>query len=493
MPGYAASEQAFLSLVKSLHKGKGKENVPTDICSLAQSYGKVNGNSIAPPPLDVVEDVPWPDHRPTALGAQEEPLKPSSLEKILAEPIQPEQSPATYTVIGSNFAPETTAADIEAALSDDNGPMQHCRIISESPVVVAEMVFTEKSHARNVIAAYDNKKADGYLLRLYMKPQQENTPSAASHKEVEAVQTDENTVTAKIQYAQQPPSPVLRGRGRNRYTAVNGSAESASKIDSEAPRSQKGLGMAADMINVEDKEGSPMGPTEADPIALIDEIKACEKDRQRMSPKPTSSQELVESSQKSKFGEPIPVDVLRRLAMIDSEKQSLDRISVTSAGKESLMGDMSKTKTNQHEISTNDDVPNRSQLEASVTSDAIPVLSREESGQRSIIANSSKASTSNLIPEGQSSATGLPTCSRPPSLGPTADQTTAQPAAGTKPSSTPLLSSGQSFFEALSKRPFPPKYTTTTTTNSVQNTSLPDDVIPEELPAATLTQPNPTE
>ena len=328
-----------------------------------------------------------------------------------------------------------------------------------------------------------------------MKPQHEkNTPSAASHKEVEAVQTKGNTVTAKVQHAQQPPSPVLRGRGRNRYTAVNGSAEPVSKIDSEAPRSQKGLDMAADMINVEDKEGLPMGSTEADPIALIDEMKFCEKDRHRMSPKPTSSKKLVESSQESKFGEPIPVDVLRRLAMIDSKKQSLlDRISVISAGKESLMGDMSKTKTNQNEISTNNHVPNRSQLKASVASDAIPVLPREESRQRSVIANSSKASTSNITPEGQASATELPTRSRPPSLAPIADQATAQPATGSKPSSTPLLSSGQSFFEALSKRPFPPKYTTTTTTNSVQNTSLPDDVVPDELPAATLTQPNSTE
>ncbi|KAL9619283.1 MAG: hypothetical protein Q9204_008312, partial [Flavoplaca sp. TL-2023a] len=329
MPGYAASEQAFLSLVKTLHKGKGKENVPTDIYSLAQSYGKVNGDSIAPLPLDVDEDAPWPDHRPTALGAQEEPLKTSPLEKIFADPIQPEQSPATYTVIGNNFAPETTAADIEAALSDDIGPMQRCRIVSENPVVVAEMVFTEKSRAENVIEAYDNKKADGYLLRLYMKPQHEQTtPSAASHKEVEAVQTKENTVTTKVQHAQQPTSPVLRGRGRNRYTAVNGSAEPASKIDSEAPRSQKGLDLAADMINVEDKKGSPMGFKEADPIALIDETKAREKDRPRMPPKPTSSKEIVESSQESKLGEPLPVDVLRRLAMIDSKKQSiLDRIS----------------------------------------------------------------------------------------------------------------------------------------------------------------------
>lgn len=325
-----------------------------------------------------------------------------------------------------------------------------------------------------------------------MKPQHETTLSAASHKEVEAGQTKENTVTAKVEYAQQPPSPVLRGRGRNGYTAVNGSAESASRIDSEAPRSQTILDMAADKANVEDKEGSPTSRTEDDPIALIDEMKACEKDRPRMSPKPTSSKELVESSQKSKLAEPIPVDVLRKLAMIDSEKQPPDRISVISARKESLMGDMSKTNTNQHEISTNNDVPKRSQLEASVASDAIPVLPREESGQRITIANSSKASTSNMIPKGQSSATELPTSSRPPSLAPTADESAAQPRTGSKPSSTPLLSSGQSFFEALSKRPIPPKYTTTTT-NSVQDTRLPDDVVPDELPAATLTQPNATD
>ncbi|KAL9620052.1 MAG: hypothetical protein Q9204_008248 [Flavoplaca sp. TL-2023a] len=179
--------------------------------------------------------------------------------------------------------------------------------------------------------------------------------------------------------------------------------------------------------------------------------------------------------------------------MIDSKKQSiLDRISVISARKESLMGGMSKTNTNQHEISTNNDVPNRSQLEASGASDAIPELSREESGQRSVIADSSKDSTSIMIPEDQSSATGLPTRSRPPSLAPIADQATAQPATGSKPSSTPLLSSGQSFFEALSKRPIPPKYTTTTT-NSVKKTPLPDGVLPDELPTATLTQPSSTD
>ena len=164
MPRLGTSEEAFLSLVKSLHKGKGKENVPTDIRSLAQSYGKIKGNLIAPPLSDVVKDAPWPDHRPTTLGAQEEALKPSPLdlppdeEKIFAETVQPSQSPTTYTVMGSNFAPETTAADIEAALSDEIGPMQHCHIISEGPVVEAEMVFTEKSHAEDVIAAYDNKK-----------------------------------------------------------------------------------------------------------------------------------------------------------------------------------------------------------------------------------------------------------------------------------------------------------------------------------------------
>lgn len=63
-----------------------------------------------------------------------------------------------YTVIGKNFAPGTTAADIESAMGPIGGPMEDCRIISHKPTVVAEMVFLEKAKAENVIATFDSKR-----------------------------------------------------------------------------------------------------------------------------------------------------------------------------------------------------------------------------------------------------------------------------------------------------------------------------------------------
>lgn len=63
-----------------------------------------------------------------------------------------------YVVIGSNFAPGTTAADIESAMVPSGGEMQSCRIISSSPTVMAEMVFAEKYNAESVISTFNNKK-----------------------------------------------------------------------------------------------------------------------------------------------------------------------------------------------------------------------------------------------------------------------------------------------------------------------------------------------
>ena len=63
-----------------------------------------------------------------------------------------------YVVMASNFAPGTTSADIESAMVPLGGEMQSCRIISAAPTVVAEMVFTDKGGAENVIATFNNQK-----------------------------------------------------------------------------------------------------------------------------------------------------------------------------------------------------------------------------------------------------------------------------------------------------------------------------------------------
>ena len=63
-----------------------------------------------------------------------------------------------YVVIGQNFAPGTTAADIESAMVPSGGDMISCRIMSSSPTVMAEIVFAEKHNAETVISKFNNMK-----------------------------------------------------------------------------------------------------------------------------------------------------------------------------------------------------------------------------------------------------------------------------------------------------------------------------------------------
>ncbi|KAJ5056955.1 hypothetical protein J3E74DRAFT_368436 [Bipolaris maydis] len=73
------------------------------------------------------------------------------------------------TVIASNFAPGTTAADIEAVMSPIGGETLGCKLLSASPTVMVELQFATREGAENVIATFNNQKADGRLLYVYMK------------------------------------------------------------------------------------------------------------------------------------------------------------------------------------------------------------------------------------------------------------------------------------------------------------------------------------
>ncbi|ORY14798.1 hypothetical protein BCR34DRAFT_585554 [Clohesyomyces aquaticus] len=74
-----------------------------------------------------------------------------------------------YTVIASNFAPGTTAADIEAVMAPIGGEITRCKLISSKPTVMVEMIMESKDGAENVIATFNNKMADGRQLYVYMK------------------------------------------------------------------------------------------------------------------------------------------------------------------------------------------------------------------------------------------------------------------------------------------------------------------------------------
>ncbi|KAG6040445.1 hypothetical protein E4U41_000485 [Claviceps citrina] len=74
-----------------------------------------------------------------------------------------------YAVMGQNFAPGTTAADIESAMTPVGGDMVSCRIIKTSPFLIAEMVFSSREGGERVIETFNNKIADGRLIKLYPK------------------------------------------------------------------------------------------------------------------------------------------------------------------------------------------------------------------------------------------------------------------------------------------------------------------------------------
>jgi hypothetical protein len=66
----------------------------------------------------------------------------------------------TFTVIAQNFAPGTTAADIEAVLAPDpvEAGLVKCRLLASNPTVIAELVFSKRQTAETIIATFNNKK-----------------------------------------------------------------------------------------------------------------------------------------------------------------------------------------------------------------------------------------------------------------------------------------------------------------------------------------------
>lgn len=102
-----------------------------------------------------------------------------------------------FVVMAQNFAPGTTAADIESAMTPVGGIVTSCRVLKQHPIVIAEIVFESKEGADNVIATFNNQtvcrllfplhlerpadpfpQADGRVLSVYAKIG--NTPSTPS-------------------------------------------------------------------------------------------------------------------------------------------------------------------------------------------------------------------------------------------------------------------------------------------------------------------------
>lgn len=72
-------------------------------------------------------------------------------------------------IMAQNFAPGTTAADIESAFTPCGGIVTSCRLLKTSPIVIAEIVFEDSNGAQRVVDQFNNQMADGRLLRVYPK------------------------------------------------------------------------------------------------------------------------------------------------------------------------------------------------------------------------------------------------------------------------------------------------------------------------------------
>lgn len=62
-----------------------------------------------------------------------------------------------FPVMAQNFAPGTTAADIESAMTPIGGEMESCRIIKTQPLILVEMVFVSREGGQRIIETFNDK------------------------------------------------------------------------------------------------------------------------------------------------------------------------------------------------------------------------------------------------------------------------------------------------------------------------------------------------
>ncbi|TQV92568.1 RNA-binding protein, rrm type [Cordyceps javanica] len=74
-----------------------------------------------------------------------------------------------FAVMGQNFAPGTSPADVESAMTPIGGEMVHCAVVKTQPFLMMEMVFASKEGAERVMETFNNKTADGRILKVYPK------------------------------------------------------------------------------------------------------------------------------------------------------------------------------------------------------------------------------------------------------------------------------------------------------------------------------------
>ncbi len=62
-----------------------------------------------------------------------------------------------FAVLGQNFAPGTTPADVESAMTPIGGEMVRCAVVKTQPFLMMEMVFASREGAERVIETFNDK------------------------------------------------------------------------------------------------------------------------------------------------------------------------------------------------------------------------------------------------------------------------------------------------------------------------------------------------
>lgn len=99
-----------------------------------------------------------------------------------------------FAIMAQNFAPGTTAADIESAMTPIGGEMVSCEIVKTQPFIVVEMVFTSREGGEKVIETFNNQTVRrrssfihaGITANLFLRPMDESskfTPSQAATRQ----------------------------------------------------------------------------------------------------------------------------------------------------------------------------------------------------------------------------------------------------------------------------------------------------------------------
>lgn len=74
-----------------------------------------------------------------------------------------------FAVMAQNFAPGTTAADVESAMTPVGGEILSCAVVKTSPMMLVEMVFASKEGGEAVIERFHNQTVRTIATLTYVK------------------------------------------------------------------------------------------------------------------------------------------------------------------------------------------------------------------------------------------------------------------------------------------------------------------------------------